>query len=209
EDRERQSDILRALATLLPNFLSRGALVAATSVLQEVRAMAARPGVFDDRRRTEAVALLDQVSAPETIDELIRALYDGTIRATPSQLGGFLSYLHGRALAPLLRASERVEHKELRAVLRQAVGGIAQANRREVLRLLGEKDPVVASGAARLAGAMQLAEAGTVLAELLRHEDATVRLAAIEAAVSLKASTVAGALEHAMEDPDREVRIAA
>jgi HEAT repeat protein len=208
-DRDRQSEILRTLATLLPNFLSRGALVAATRVLEELRTLESRQDVFDERRREQSMRILDEVSAPEAIGELIKALYDGTIRATPSQLGGFLAYLRGGALAPLLRASESVEHKELRAVLREAVKGIAHRNRTAVLRLLDEKDPVVAAGAARLAGAMQLNEAGSALAGLLRHQEPAVRLAAVEAAVSLKASTVAGSLEYAMQDPDRDVRVAA
>jgi HEAT repeat protein len=56
---------------------------------------------------------------------------------------------------------------------------------------------------------MQLSEAGPSLANLLTHADAKVRLAAVEAAVALKASTAAGALEAALGDPEREVRIAA
>jgi len=113
------------------------------------------------------------------------------------------------ALSPLLRAAETVEHKELRAVLRSAVHGIAERNRGAVVRLLDEPDPIIASGAARLAGDIQIAEAGPSLAGLLAHADPSVRLAAVEAAVSLKASTAAGALQHTLDDPEREVRIAA
>jgi hypothetical protein len=209
QDRERQSRILGVLATLLPNFLSRGALVAATRVLEELRRMEAAPELFDEQRLQESRALLDEVSAPGTLDELIRALYDGTIRATPSQLGGFLQFLRGAALSPLLRAAETVGHKELQAVLREAVKGIATRNRSEVVRLLGENDEVIAAGAARLAGSMQIIEAGPSLARLLSHPRPSVRLAAIEAAMSLKASTAAGALERTLKDPDRDVRVAA
>jgi HEAT repeat protein len=56
---------------------------------------------------------------------------------------------------------------------------------------------------------MQIAEAGPALTHLLAHQDAAVRLAAVEAAVTLKASTVAGALVNTLEDPEREIRIAA
>jgi len=117
--------------------------------------------------------------------------------------------LRGGALSPLLHASESVDHKELRAVLREAVQGIAGQHRGVVVQLLGESDSVVATGAARLAGDMQIAEAGPELAKLLDHEETEVRLAAIEAAVSLKASTVAGALEGSLADPESEVRVAA
>ncbi len=206
---ERQSEILGILGTLMPNFLSRGALVGATKVLSELRQLENAEGVFDEKRADEVRTLLDNVSAQETIGELIQALYDGTIRATPQQLASFLEFLRAGALAPLLRAAETVEHRELRAVLRKASQGIASRNRAAVVRLLSEQDPVVASGAARLAGDVQISEAGPALADLLTHPDASVRLAAIEAAVSLRASTVAGALQHTLDDPERDVRIAA
>ncbi|MEX2467925.1 MAG: HEAT repeat domain-containing protein [Gemmatimonadota bacterium] len=208
-NRPRQLEILAVLGTLLPNFLSRGAIVAATRVLEELRNLEREKAVFDERGLAELRRILDAVSAPDTIEELIKALYDGTIRATPTQLGGFLMYLRGGALAPLLHAAESVDHKELRSVLRAAVQGIANHNRSAVLGLLEESDPVVAAGAARLVGDLQITEAGPALADLLTHDDASVRLAAIEAAISLKASTVAGALQHALDDPDRDVRVAA
>jgi HEAT repeat protein len=207
--RARQSEILKILYTLLPNFLSRGALVAATSVLEELRRLEADPKIFDEQRVAESRQILDRISAPEAIEELIKALFDGTIRASAAQLGSFLQFLRAGALAPLLRASETVEHKELQAVLRRAVQGIAGRNRAAAIKLLEQSDPILAAGAARLAGEMQLTEAGPSLAHLLSHADASVRLAAVEAAVTLKASTAAGALEETLGDPERDVRIAA
>jgi HEAT repeat protein len=209
QNRARQSEILRILSTLLPNFLSRGALVPATAVLQELRRLESTPGVFDEQRIAESRAILDRVSAPEAIHELIEALFSGTIRASATQLGTFLQFLTGSALAPLLRASETVEHKEFQAVLRKAVQGIANRNRAAVVELLKENDPVLGAAAARLAGEIQITEAGPALARLLEHPDSAVRLAAVEAAVTLRASTVAGALVKTLEDPERDIRIAA
>jgi hypothetical protein len=209
ENRERQGEILGIMETLLPNFLSRGGLVAATNVLRELRRLEQAPGVFDEARLQQSRAILDAVSAPETIEELIAALYNGTIRASSAQLGGFLQFLRGGALAPLLRESETVVHKELQAVLRKSVHGIANQNRPALVALLKEQDPLIAAAAARLAGEMQVAEAGPALAGLLEHEEASVRLAAIESATTLKASVVAGSLEARLQDDEREVRIAA
>jgi hypothetical protein len=209
DDRERQSQILGVLETLLPNFLSRGGLTAATNVLRELRRLEQINGMFDETQAAESRRILEEISAPEAIDELIQALYNGTIRASSAQLGGFLEFLLGTALAPLLRESETVEHKELQAVLRKSVQGIADKNRVALIALLEEDDPLLCSAAARLAGEMQITEAGPGLARLLAHDDPSVRLAAVDAAAALKASMVAGALEKTLEDPERDVRIAA
>jgi HEAT repeat protein len=152
---------------------------------------------------------MDSISAPEAIEELIQALYNGTIRASSAQLSGFLQFLQGDALAPLLRESETVEHRQLQEVLRKSVQGIAGQNRAALVRLLEEEDPLVAAAAAKLAGEMQVTEAAPGLARLLVHPDSAVRLAAVEAAIALKASTVAGALEGTLKDSERDVRIAA
>lgn len=209
ENRERQSEILGVLRTLLPNFLSRGGLNAATNVLRELHRLEKLEGAFDDARLAESGKILDEISAPAAIEELIQALYDGTIRASSAQLGGFLLFLRGSALSPLLRESEMAEHKQLQTVLRKSVEGIADRNRGAVVDLLEADDSVVASAAARLAGELQITEAGPGLARLLAHPEVEVRLAAVDAAVALKASNVAGALEATLEDPEREVRIAA
>jgi len=206
---ERQSRILGILGTLLPNFLSRGVFGPATEVLAELRRLEAQEGVFDEARMAESRALLDRLSDTETVEELIQALMDGSIRTTPEQLGRFLQYLRAGALGPLLRAAETTEAKGLQTVLREAVQGIANRNRAAVVALLGEADPVLAAGAARLAGDMQITEAGPALADLLAHPDASVRLAAVEAAVNLKASVAARALQETLDDPEREIRIAA
>lgn len=209
DNRERQSEILGILETLLPNFLSRGGLFAATNVLKELRRLEQIKDMFDEPRLAASRKILDEISAPEAIEELIQALYDGTIRASSVQLGGFLQFLRGAALAPLLRESETVEHRELQSVLRKAVQGIADRNRSALVSLLEEDDPLIASAAARLAGEMQIVQAAPGLANLLAHAEPSVRLAAVDAAAALKASTVAGALEKTLEDPDRDVRIAA
>ncbi len=206
---ERQAEILGILRTLLPNFLSRGEIRAATLVLEEIAGLLRDGDVLHESLGTAAESIVDELSAPESMEELIRALQDGSIRPSPTELGDFLRYLGRGALEPLVRAAEETDEKELRPVLREAVRGIAEQNRAAILELLGSTDPVVVAGVARLAGRIQLTEAGARLAQLLSHEDERVQLAAIEAAVNLKASTAVGALEAALKHQDRDIRIAA
>ncbi|MBT8488973.1 MAG: hypothetical protein HKO77_03290, partial [Gemmatimonadetes bacterium] len=163
-NRERQSEILSILETLLPNFLSRGKLVAATNVLRELRRLEQIEGMFDEERLAESRAILDGISSVEAIEELMQALYAGTIRASSSQLSSFLQFLRGTALAPLLRESEVVEHKGLQAVLRKSVQGIAGQNETALIALLEQDDPLVAAAAAKLVAEMNISEAGPALA---------------------------------------------
>lgn len=208
-DPARQSEILGILRSLLPNFLSRGEIQSAADVLEELSALLQNGALLGGERREQATIIFEELSQKESIEELIRALQDGSIRPGPRELGEFLRHLGAGALEPLVLAAEETDEKELRPVLREAVRGIAQQNHHAIITLLEATNPVVVAGVARLAGRIQLVDAGPKLARLLNHRDARVQLAAIEAAVNLRASTAAGALESALDHDDREIRIAA
>ncbi len=208
ESPERQSEILSIIETLLSNFLSHGALDAAGAVLEELSKLRVADGILDPARQAEADHIVDALSLPASVQELVRALEDGAITPRARELGAFLRHLHAGALGPLVRASELLEKKELQPVLREAVQGIAEANRPAVLDLLGSGDPAIMAGAARLAGRLRLTDAAPAILQLLKHSDAGVRMAAVDSAVGLRAPTVTGQLQEGLSDPDREVRIA-
>ena len=205
---ERQSEILAILRTLLPNFLSRGAIPAASLVIEELRGLEGQAGRFDAQRQQEAEKIVDRLSSEETMNELVRALEDGSVTSSPSELSELLQHLRPTALGPLLRASELTVIRELQPVLRAAVHGIAERNPDAFAALLRDEDPVILAGAARLAGRLKATDTGSTLAELMGHGVADVRLAAVEAAVELRASIAAGALQPLLGDQDRQVRIA-
>jgi len=206
---ERQAEILEIFGTLLPNFLSRGALSSAGAILEEVSRLLVAEGALRPQERALAEKILDDVSAAETVQELVQAIQDGTISPDPRDLAAFLRYLRPGALEPLIRASEKTGERRIRTIIQDAVRVIAQRYREAVIDCIRSTDPVVAAGACTLAGKIQLAEAGPAIADLLRHESPKVRMAAVEAAVDLKASTAVGALQDALTDPERDVRIAA
>lgn len=205
----RQRRILEVFRLLLPNFLGRGALRAAGAVLEEINRLVTEEGALPEDHRALAKQILDEVSSEATLRELVQALEDGTLPMDPEGLRVFLSYLSSSALAPLLKAIETSESKSVKTVIQEALRGIAGRYSEAVLRCMESPDPVVAAGACSLAGKLQLEEAGPHIAFLLSHEATHVRLAAVEAATDLKASTAAGALQEALRDSDRDVRVAA
>lgn len=208
-DPKRQNEILDILRVLLPAFLARGELVAATVVLSEVRRLEGSGPHFGPDQRNQATELLNQASSSGTVFELVRALEDGALDPTPEELGAFLANLRAGALGALLKASENVDSRELQPILRQAVVNIAERNEMALVGLLAHDDPQVAAAAARLVGRNKVSAAIDGLLELLYHGDAQVRLAAVEAALALRASTAAGPLQDVLLDSVTEVRVAA
>ena len=206
---DRQVRVLEIFHTLLPNFLSRGLLGAAAAVLAEIQALAGHPDVLDAAGKAKANEVLDEISGSEALEELVRALEDGTIDPAPRQLAELLQHLRGHALAILIKASEETPDKRLQSVLIEAIGHIARRSPGQVIQLLEADDPELLAGACRLAGHLGIGEAGAAVARLIGHQAHPVRLAAVEASVQLKASTAAAALERALGDEERDVRIAA
>jgi HEAT repeat protein len=206
---DRQQEILEIFRTLLPNFLSRGALNSAGDILEEVSRLLGAEGALKEEQRALAEIILDEVSGADTLQELIQALEDGSISPNPAELSAFLRHLRSGALEPLLRGGEEAEDKGIKTIIQDAVKGIAEKYRPAVIRSMESPDPIIAAGACSLAGKMQLSEAADGVARLLEHESPNVRMAAVEAAVDLNVSSAAGALTYALDDLDREVRIAA
>ena len=206
---DRKSEILKIFRELLPNLLIRGAVEDAANVLEELAAVRAQPGILDEVRQHECDELLDDLSSTETLEELVRALQDGTIDVPVEALGRLLRFLRAGALPVLLLAAEQEEIPALKETLRGAVYGIAEENPEAVLSLLEDRNPVVTAGAVRLVGMMGIAEAAHKLAGLMLHSDAGVRLALVEAAQLLGDVTTTDTLIGALSDAERDVRVAA
>ena len=206
---DRKSEILKILRELLPNLLSRGALESVAGILEELAVVRAEPGVLGKLHLRECDDLLDDLSSAEALEELVRALQDGTIDVPVDVLGRVLKFLRVGALPVLLEAAEQEEITGLKDTLRGAVHGIAEENPEAVLDLLENVNPVVTSGAVRLVGRMGMAEAAPKLAGLMAHPDAEVRLALVETAELLREDTTTGALIGALSDAERDIRLAA
>ena len=209
EHPDRQTEILGILRSLIPNFLSRGAVASAAHVIKEIGDSRARPGILSPEADALAESLTDDLSSPEVVEELIRALEDGSIAPDAEELSDLLRHLRPGALISLLRGAEETRDAGVADVLRRAIQGIAEGNKEVVIRLLAADDASVASGAVRLAGRMKIAEAGNALVRLLDNGPRQVRKIVVEVAAEVPSSVLAGALQRLLRDEDRELRVSA
>lgn len=204
----RQVEILGVLRTLLPNFLSRGALGSAALVVRELSEMRQRK-VFSDDADAVVEKLFDDLSAREAVDEIVRALEDGTVAPEAAELAELFRHLRPVALATLLKGAEETKLDGIQKVLRRAIQGIAQGNRDIVIRLISAPDDSVAAGAIRLAGTLGITEASGALARILDQGSLELKKAVLDTAPAIPSSALAGALQRLLRDKDRELRVGA
>ncbi|MGH7448382.1 MAG: HEAT repeat domain-containing protein [Longimicrobiales bacterium] len=205
---EWRTEILRILRQMLPVYLGAGDLRSATLVLVELNVVLERSDLSDEHRE-EARELYRELSEPAVLTQLMRSLEDGSIDPSGSELGVFLKHLGPAAMPVLLAAIERTEVTTLQERLRAAIEGLANENRDRVVALLGEQDPQVLRGAARLAGQLTITQAAPALTQLLQHPDAIVRRIVVESLIRIRTSFALDAVQQALGDGDRDVRVAA
>ncbi len=206
---ERQLEIQRILRQLLPAFLGRGDLLSAARILEEINRLVAGGTLLGEEQRKEARELIAALGDPQVLGQLISAIEDGSIDPAAEELGVFLGNLGPDALPLLIRTAETTGTPALRRRLLTAIEGLGRQNPRNLIGLIASEDAATALGAARLAGQLGVADAAAHIAALFRKADAPGRRVAIESLVQIKSSISMAAALEALDDDDREVRIAA
>ena len=206
---KRQTEILGICRQLLPAYLASGDLRSASQILIELNGALEARDALGPAQAAEAQEIFAELSDPAVLDQLLRSLEEGAIDPAGDELAIFLRHLKPIALAPLIRAVETTHIAELQLRLRAAIEGLGRAHPQILTDLLKSDDDAVVVGAARLTGQIGLTQAVTQVAALLKHPSAAARRAAVEALVQIKSGAALDALQSALEDSEREVRIAA
>ncbi len=204
----RQAEIIGIFQQLIPSFLTAGDLASVSRILVELTTLLEGTGLSPDAR-DQSVKLFGQLSEPGLVGQLVHAIEEGVLDPGGEELGVFLRHLGPGALTVLLRTVETTDVPGLRKRLETAVEGIARAAPEPVAALLTSSEPPVVAGAARLLGRIGFARAAAPIAGLLQNPDAALRLAAVDALVAIHNGTALDALQKALEDADRDVRVAA
>jgi HEAT repeat protein len=204
----RQAEIIRILRLLLPAFLARGDLRSASAVLVELSTFLEGEQLSPDQK-AQTRELFAELNQPAVLSQLLRSLQEGAIDPTGAELGVFLRHLGAEALPALVRVTETTTVAALQERLRSATEQLGRAHPQKLIELVRSDDEATAIGAARLAGLVGLPTAASALAALLSKSSAAVRKAAVEALVQIKSGPALEALQNALDDDDRDVRVAA
>jgi HEAT repeat protein len=102
-----------------------------------------------------------------------------------------------------------VQNARLKVMLEQSIGRLAAANTAELVRLIGSDDRSVAAEAMRRCGALKTPAAVGHLGKILTDGEADMRQVAVQALSEIGSAGALQALERAVDDEARDVRVAA
>lgn len=203
--REEIAGILDHLFLLL---LSLTQFSTAAFLIREAAVTAGRVRDLLGSERQRLVQLADRLSDQETFEHLLQALEETPLRSSEDDLQELFGQLKPAALEALLSWVGRSRNNELRGLLETAGSRLAAAHTGELVRLISSDDPVVAIEAIRRAGAMKTTPAVAALAAIIAKGSPELRLAGVTALSDIGSPGALQVLERALEDDDRDIRIA-
>jgi len=210
---ETQADptVREEICGILENFmlvlLSGLQFRTAAFLIRECAAATARAeGVLPSHKQRLA-DLVDRISDPATLNQLLDALEDTQLKPPQQDLVSLFTQLKPSALTPLVSHLVRSRNSELRAILEEAVTRLASSNTLDLMALIGSDDEAVSLEAMRRAGDIRSPAAVAPLARVLDAPSETSRAAAVAALAQIGSPGAMQVLERGLDDSDRDIRL--
>lgn len=209
-------DVARAeLCTIFESFLPQLLMTrdhgTVAYLLREVAELSRRLPDLGAESRERLARLPESLSAPGVLEQLLQVLEDGDTPTPQEDLEALFQELRSGTLGTVLDwlGSGRAQSPEVRAALEGAATRLAAANTSELITLIASPVPGTALEAIRRAGELRTPAAVGPLARIMAGQDADSRRAAAQALAQIGSPGAMRVLEGALDDADRDVRMAA
>jgi HEAT repeat protein len=163
----------------------------------------------EESSRRELEGIYDELNDPAVVEQLIQSVANGSIQPEPSELALFFSHLRPQTLPLLVEAAETTAVPMVRKQLTTAVARLGRSYPEQLMSLLESENPTLTAGAAKAVENIGLSAATGRIIALLQRPYAEVRRVAVETLVNLKNEQALAAVAQALDDEDRQVRVAA
>src|SRR3989442_3839745 len=140
---------------------------------------------------------------------LFRSLDEAAVHPTEEELSELFQELRPEALSRLMVWIAKLHEPYVRDLVQGAAARLAQSNAAEVLKALASPDSADQLEMVKLAGRLKLPGPPEGMERLLAWEDRPLKLAVVEALTAISSPSAMRLLERAIDDADRDVRIAA
>ncbi|HEY4217646.1 MAG TPA: HEAT repeat domain-containing protein [Gemmatimonadaceae bacterium] len=208
-DPEIRAEVLDNVHTLMVYLLTTGHFRGVANLLREGDVAHRRGTDVTADQRERLNALPDRLSSGDALTQLLQALDEAPSLPPQDELVELFDQLRPSALATVFLWLGRIHNERLRPLLEAAAGRLAAANTAELVRLIQSPEQEVSAEAIRRAGALKAQAAVLALGKMLGEPEVTRRQMAVQALTEIASPGALQALERAIEDDNREVRITA
>ncbi|MDH5234194.1 MAG: HEAT repeat domain-containing protein [Gemmatimonadota bacterium] len=196
------------LEALVLHLLSAGQFSSVAFMLREIDGTMERARELRPADRERLGKLSERLSHPDSLSQMLQALQESPTLPPKEELAQLFAQLKPMALAVLLEFIDQTQNADLKPLLEAAAERLAQSNTAELVKLVRAPKTAVAREAIRRAGGLKTAAAVPALAEVLAGAaELSLRSAAVTALTEIATPGALGALEPALTDDDRDVRI--
>ena len=204
-----RAELISIEENFIPYLLGAGDFRSVAYILRETRVILQRAREMIPEHRQTLEAIPTRLSEQEALSQLLQSLDEATVHPTEEELGELFAELRPGALVTLMGWLPKLTNERVRDLVKHAAERLAQANAAEVLQALGSGDADAQLEMVRLAGRLKLAGAPEGMGGLFETGDRTLKLAVVEALTAIASPAAMRLLEKAIDDGDRDVRIAA
>jgi len=204
-----RAELIGIVENFIPYLLGAGDFRSVAYILREVRVVLERARELIPEHRQTMAGLPGRLSQADALAQLLQSLDEATVHPTEEELSETFRELRAEALPTLMGWIPRLTNERVRDLVNTAASRLAQDHASEVLMALASPDSGAQLEMVRLAGRLKLAGAPDGMGPLLDSEDRTLKLAVVEALTNIASPSALRLLEKAVDDGDRDVRIAA
>jgi HEAT repeat protein len=202
-------EVVTILESMLIDLIASASYEDVAHLLREARAATQRPSALGEESKRGLRALSTRLSDPLVMAQLLQALDESTRVPAVETLELLFAELQPSAMPPLFAWLTLTPASSVRAAVERAVITLASTNTSELVRLLDDSDANVVRGALAIAARLKAVAAIPALGKLLRSNDAPLRTDAVIALGEIASTGAMLTVERAIEDADRETRVAA
>jgi HEAT repeat protein len=204
-----RAELISIVENFIPYLLGAGDFRSVAFILRECKTILQRARDLIPEHRQVLEGLPTRLSQPDALSQLLQSLDEATSHPTEQELSELFGELGAEALGTLMGWLPKLTNERVKSLVQTSAERLAQAHSAEVLKALASTDPNVQLEMVRLAGRLKLAGAPDGMGPLLERGERELKLAVVEALTTISSPGATRLLEKAIDDPERDVRIAA
>jgi HEAT repeat protein len=212
---QRQEDwvrfeILESLEAYLPHVLNAGDFRVVAHILREARLLGRRPDLMTPEQRARLEAFTGRLSESDVLTQILASVTEAQVPPSEDDLRELFGELRPAGLETVLVWLPRIpDSSPVHRLLSSAADRLAETSPQEVIRLLEHPESEALIAVIDLCARLRITSAVNALTGTMAHELPAVRAAAVRALEAFGTPGALQLLEAAIDDADREVRIAA